>query len=329
MRLGVMMMTRGSGGSAEGLSAIGRKIEQEGFNYLALPDHVVVPADFDSRYPYSASGEWAGARSGECMDILVAATHLAAVTERVGILTSVLVVPHRPVVPTAKMLPTIDLLSGGRLTIGCGAGWLEEEFNAISAPAFAERGQVTNEYIEAFRALWCEDEPEYAGEFVNFANITFKLKPLQRPHAPIWIGAESPPALRRAAKLGDAWYPASINPRFPLDRFERIAAGVDKVRAACEEAGRDPVALDLAYFAIRPVSAKAEDDGDGGRALLTGAPADLAADLHRLKELGFEHVTLVLQTDEVSETLERIEWFAREVRPYLGDWWQAPWDGMQ
>ncbi len=318
MQIGAMMMTRGVGGDRAGMAAIAGKIEAEGFDYVALPDHVVIPRDIASRYPYSPTGEWPGAAGGETEDILIAATFLAAVTERIDILTSVLVLPHRPAVPTARMLATIDRLSGGRLRVGCGAGWMAEEFRAIGAPDFARRGKVTDEYIEAFRALWTEEEPEYHGEFVDFAGVVFAPKPAQKPHPPIWIGGESPPAMRRAARLGDAWYPASGNPRFPLHTIQQLAGGVDKVRAACEQAKRDPATLELAYFALRPVTSEARMDEAGVRALLSGEPAELAADLDRLAGLGFGQVTVFLQTADLSESLERIEWFAREVRPLLG-----------
>ena len=151
-----------------------------------------MPRDIASRYPYSESGEWAARTAGECLDQLAALAFLAACTERLRLLTSVMVVPQRHPVLTAKMLATIDVLSAGRLIVGCGVGWLKEEFEAVGAPDFAERGRVTDEYLDAFKVLWTADDPVYRGQHAQFENIMFLPKPVQKPHPPIWIGGESP-----------------------------------------------------------------------------------------------------------------------------------------
>ena len=109
--------------------------------------------------------------------------------------------------------PTIDVLSGGRLTLGIGAGWMREEFEAIDAPDFDARGTVTDEYLRAFVELWTKDVPKFDGKHVRFSNIGFQPKPVQKPYPPIWVGGESGPALRRAARFGDAWYPIGTNRR--------------------------------------------------------------------------------------------------------------------
>ena len=142
---------------------------------------------------------------------------LAAKTKTLGLVLSVMVVPHRPAVLAAKQLATIDILSGGRLTVGIGAGWMREEFEALQTEPFDERGAVTDEYIAAFKELWTSDDPRFEGKYVRFSNIDFTPKPVQRPHPPIWVGGESGPALRRTAKLGDVWYPIQANPAFPMD----------------------------------------------------------------------------------------------------------------
>jgi alkanesulfonate monooxygenase SsuD/methylene tetrahydromethanopterin reductase-like flavin-dependent oxidoreductase (luciferase family) len=123
-----------------------------------------------------------------------------------------MVVPHRPPVLTAKILATIDVLSKGRLIVGCGVGWMREEFEAIGAPPYDKRGAVSDEYIRAFKELWTSDNPTFSGKYCSFANVAFAPKPLQKPHPPIWVGGESPVALRRAGRLADAWYPIGSNP---------------------------------------------------------------------------------------------------------------------
>ena len=143
----------------EALTQIAVEGEAMGFDYLACSDHIVIPTDIQARYPYSETGEFPqGARGGR-HEQLTEIAFLAAKTSRLRLVTSVMVVPHRPAVLTAKILSTIDVLSKGRLTVGIGAGWLREEFEAIGAPPFAARGAVTDEYLQAFRELWTKDQP--------------------------------------------------------------------------------------------------------------------------------------------------------------------------
>ena len=145
------------------------------------------------------------------------------------LLTSVMVVPYRQPVLTAKLLSTIDLLSGGRAVIvGVGAGWMAEEFPPVGAPPFEARGRATDEYLRIYKELWTADAPKYEGEFTSFDNILFHPKPVQRPHPPIWVGGESKPAKRRTARYGDAWFPIGCNPRFPMDTIGRFSASLDE-----------------------------------------------------------------------------------------------------
>ena len=152
-------------------------------------DHIVVPRDIASRYPYSEGGDWAGGQFGEAMDILSMLAFLAAATSKVRLLTSVMVVPYRHPVVTAKMIATIDVLSNGRVT-GCGAGWMEEEFIAVGAPSFAERGKSTDEYLKIFREIWTKETPSYDGTYASFGNIAALPQPKQSP-LPIWIGGRA------------------------------------------------------------------------------------------------------------------------------------------
>ena len=149
--------------------------------------------------------------------MLTLAAWLAATTARIRLVLAVLVVPHRPAVLAAKQLATIDVLSGGRLTVGIGAGWLKAEFDAVVTTPFAERGAVTDEYVAAFRTLWTEKKPIIDGKYVHYDGLLLEPKPVQQPHPPIWVGGESGPSLRRAAKLGDAWYPIGTNNAHLLD----------------------------------------------------------------------------------------------------------------
>ena len=200
-----------------------------------------------------------GGQTGQCLEQLATLNFLAGCTKRVRLLTSVMVVPHRQPVLAAKMLATADILSGGRIIVGCGAGWMKEEFEAVGAPDFKERGRVTDEYIEAFKELWTKDRPRYQGRHVAFDNILFRPKPVQQPHPPVWIGGESEAAMKRAIRLGEGWYPASSNPANRLDTAERTAKAIDAFKAMAKSSGRDPKSIALAHVVLWPVNWTAED----------------------------------------------------------------------
>jgi probable F420-dependent oxidoreductase len=317
MEFGTTILTRGAAATREGCLAMAEKAESLGFAYVSVNDHVVVPGGIASRYPYSEEGRWAGSAAGECLEQLATVAFIAGATRRVRLLTSVMVVPHRQPVLAAKMLATIDVLSGGRLTVGCGAGWLAEEFAALGTPPFAERGAATDEYLQAFRTLWTEDAPRFEGRYVRFADLAFAPKPVQKPHPPLWIGGESPAALRRAARLGDGWYPASNNPRHRLDTPARLAAGIGALRREAEATGRDPATIDLAWLVLWPVAWSSQTLADGGRRPFTGSAADLAADVAAAAAAGVRHLSLTFQAADLGETLERMQRFAEEVMPLV------------
>ena len=185
MEFGFGVPSRGPLASLENLVALAQKGEELEFDIISVSDHVVVPNSIDSTYPYNESGEFVSSVSGEYMEQLTTIAYLAGVTSSIKLLTSVMVLPHRSPVLTAKMLATIDVLSKGRLIVGCGVGWMKEEFEAIGAPPFDERGAVGNEYLRVFKELWTSDSPSFDGDYCSFSDISFAPKPR----------AEAPPAL--------------------------------------------------------------------------------------------------------------------------------------
>ena len=237
MQIGCSAPTSGPLIAPDSLVRIATEAEMLGFDYVTVSDHVMIPTSIASRYPYSESGEFPSGAAAARLEQLTAATFIAAATKKLRIVTSVMVVPHRPAVLTAKILATLDYLSKGRLTLGIGAGWCEEEFVAIGAPPFAERGAVTDEFMAACRELWTADAPKFEGKYVRFKDVLFPPKPPQGA-IPIWVGGESGPALRRTARYGDAWYPIGTNPQFPMDTLTRFKAGVAKLRALTEQPAR-------------------------------------------------------------------------------------------
>ena len=288
------------------------------YDIVSVSDHIVVPKIIDSTYPYNDSGEFvdafgASSASGEYMDQLTTLSYMAGITTTIRLLTAVMVLPHRSPVVAAKMLSTIDVLSQGRLIVGCGIGWMKEEFEAIGAPPYEERGAVADEYLKVFKELWTTENPSYEGKYCSFSDITFAPKPVQLPHPPIWIGGESPPALRRAAALGDAWYPIGSNPRFQVGTFAQLTEYIERVRENMREIDRDPETMDFAYF-INWNNEYEAQVLNGERRLLTGTPDQIIEDIKKLEEMGVRHLTLNLQEDTIDATLSRMDRFAVKIR---------------
>src|SRR5438034_2289504 len=168
MQIGFNLPISGPLSCPDAVVQIAQAGEALGYDYLTLTDHIVLPNLQVPGYPYSESGEFLAEGPERRHEQLTTAAYIAAKTSRIGLVLSVMVVPHRPAVLAAKMLSTIDVLSGGRLVVGIGAGWMKEEFEAIGAPDFAQRGKVTDEYIGAFIELWTKDKPRFAGAHVRF-----------------------------------------------------------------------------------------------------------------------------------------------------------------
>jgi len=313
MQIGFSAPISGDLARPEVLTRLAVEGEAMGFGYATFSDHVVIPTDISARYPYSETGEFPQGSRGARLEQLASIAFVAAKTSRLRLLTSVMVVPHRPAVLAAKMLATIDVLSGGRLDVGIGAGWLKEEFLALGTPPFAERGAVTDEYVQAFRALWTATEPRFSGRHVRFADLVFEPKPVQQPHPPIWVGGESPAALRRTARLGDCWYPIGSNPRHPLDTLPRLSAGIERLRRLIAEAGRDPSRVALALRCSRHGTALPATADDGERRLFSGTAADLAGDLRALGGLGVTSVDFSFPGETAEAMLAAMRSFTDEV----------------
>jgi probable F420-dependent oxidoreductase len=313
MDFGIHIGTRGCLTTREALTAVATKAEAQGYATIGVADHLIVPVHTDVRYPYTADGVWPGAPTGECLDVIATLAFLAGVTHTVKLLTSVLVVPHRPAVLTAKLLTTADVLSGGRLIAGIGSGWMKEEFAALQTPPFEARGAVTDEFIAAWKSLWTDDHPSANGSHVQFDNVVFRPQNLSRPHPPIWVGGESAPALRRAAKAGDGWYPVSNNAQILLDTPAKLKEGINRLHKACEKAGRDPTALDIAYVWFKPPSWTAIKAPDGSRQCFTGDGSDMLEDAAAFAAAGVRHLIIYAQQPTIEATLDVQQRFAEDV----------------
>lgn len=316
MEFGFYVPNGGPMANPKDIETIVRRGEDMGYTLLAVPDHIIIPKAIGSRYPYSASGKFASAaEEGDCLEPLAMLAFLASCSTKARLLTSVLVIPYRHPVFTAKFIATVDVLSQGRAVLGCGAGWMEEEFTPVGAPPFDERGKVTDEYIAAFKELWTKDDPHFEGTYASFSNIFCAPKPIQKPHPPIWIGGESGPAIRRAARHGNGWFPIGCNPRHPLNTIKRLESALDKLRRSAEDIDRDPSEIDLAYWSVWPSDQTPLEIEDGTRHMLTGTTDDLITDVVAFRELGFRHLVFNFLGASVQQTLENMERFAQEVAP--------------
>ena len=324
MKYGFSIPQRGPMANRRDIGRIAKHGEALGYAYGSVPDHILVPRSIASTYPYSDSGEFPGSASGECMEQIALMAHVGAVTERLRILSSIMVIPHRHPLQVAKALATIDRLTEGRVTMGCGAGWMEEEFRALNTDPFKERGKVTDEYIRVMKNVWTEDAPEYSGDYVTYPPLYFRPGPVQKPHPPIWIGGESLAALRRTVALGDSWYPIATNPRFPLDTLARYRARIARLHELAERAGRDPASIELNYAAGSYSVDRAED---GDRRLFTGGADAMAEDIGMLTELGVKHLffSYSARTTEEKQSFtspdaycDRLDWWMAEVAAKAG-----------
>jgi probable F420-dependent oxidoreductase len=266
----------------------------------------------EAKYPYSDTGEFPGRAGGDRHEQLTCVAFVAAKTSKLRLVTSVTVVPHRPPVLTAKIISTIDVLSEGRFTWGIGVGWCREEFEAIGTEPFDERGAVTDETIAVCRELWSNENPSFSGKYAKFSNIFFQPRPVQQ-RVPIWVGGESGPAMRRTAKLGDAWYPIGTNPRNRLDTLKRFEGGIERLRKLTRDAGREPSAVGVAYrfSQFGPQVPERADNGD--RRLGSGSNAAIADDLRALRELGVIAVDFSFGGDTADAVLATMRRFREDV----------------
>ena len=313
MKFGVHFGSRGVAGDPDTLKAIAQKAEALGFEHFGMSDHVVVATDVASAYPYSASGKFYAQDTGVSLEQVTALGFVAAATNRIRLLTSVLVLPHRHPVLAAKMLATVDVLSKGRLIVGVGVGWMAEEIALLGGPPFADRAKASDEYIEAFRELWTSETPAKRGMYAAFDHLLFAPKSSQTPHAPIWVGGEAKGARRRAGQLGDGWYPVAANPRLPLDTPDLYGQALSDVRAHAEQVGRAPEEIAGALLAIYCRVGSIQEGRGGGRLAFTGSAQAIIDDIGQFQERGLQHFLIGGDGSDYQGTVDRLELFATEV----------------
>jgi probable F420-dependent oxidoreductase len=310
MRYGFYLPTRGQTASPESLETLVTRAEALGFSSVVIADHIVFPVTIKSKYPYTVSGAFPG--QGDALEQLSLMAFVAGKSRALRLISSVMILPHRNPVVTAKMLATIDVLSRGRVTVGVGVGWLREEFEALGAPDFDRRGAVSDECLRIFKALWTQDPASYRGEFYRFDSVRCLPHPVQKPHPPIWVGGHSKAALRRVARLGDGWHPVGANPAVPL-RPPELRASLDDLRRLTEAERRDFSTLTISYKA--PIYDPGQGvDGGAERRPFSGSQQAIADDIGTFAGLGVSELIFDFRSESLAESLDRMARFAPLIR---------------
>lgn len=284
MKFGLIFANVGPFGLPEHARNLARSAEACGFESLWTVEHVVVPAGYESPYPYAASGKMPGPEDAAIPDPLVWLAYVAAATERIRLATGILILPQRHPGYLAKEIATLDQLSGGRVTLGVGIGWLREEFEALGIP-FEERGARTDEICAALRTLWKPGGAQpFEGRFHRWAPLHSNPKPVQPGGPPIVVGGHSKAAARRAARVGDGWFPV---------RFDEASFGslVDELRAECARIGRDPKQIEIT----------------------TGFPKTDLDTVKRARDLGISRLVIAPPAFDPEGVRRGLETFANEV----------------
>ncbi len=255
--------------TAEYAAGFGRMVEELGFESVWPVEHIVMPAEYTTRYPYDPSGRMP-IPDAAIPDPIIWNTWVAASTSRLRLGSAMSILPqHNPVV-YAKALASLDVLSGGRVMLGVGVGWLEEEAVAVGTN-FRNRGKRTDEYIDAMRALWTQPVASYSGEHVSFQDVKSLPRPVQKGGVPLHIGGHSAAAARRAGLRGDGFLPLAAN-------MEELSSLRKIVESTAREAGRDPSTIEISYLGAASLdAAKAIEQTGATRMLIASHEPNLEA----------------------------------------------------
>lgn len=298
MHFGICLPQYGKTVSPEDLRNTVQRAEALGFHSVWVSDHVITPSHLLPRI------------GPTFYDAFVVLTYAAALTQRVKLGSTVIVVPYRNPLVVAKMVATLDVLSQGRVILGIGAGGAPDEFAALGVPP-SQRGRRTDEYLRLMIALWTQDPTTFKGRYFSFADVRFQPKPQQKPHPPIWVGGHSEAALRRVVALGEAWHPTAL-PMPVLDEKMR------ELRLLAAEAGRAHGPAVTVHQGIR----LAGDQRGGtraavfGRRLGQGTPQQLREDVQHYQEMGVSAIVCNFAAATVPELWRAMDTFAAAVMAY-------------
>ena len=289
MKFGIAVPNFGLYANREQILEISALAEELRYDSLWVSDHIVIPAS------HKVFGD-------TFHDPLVTLAYIAAVTDKLELGTSVMVLPYRNPLVLGKMVSTLDTLSRGRVILGVGTGWMEGEFEALGVN-FKERGKVTDEYIEIMKELWTSENPEYNGDYLEFSNIKFLPKPERKPHPPIWIGGESAGAMKRAVKYGDGWHPVGLTPGAFREKAEYL-----KTLLPAEKRDGFTLSLRRNIEINEGREPSADDTLRGGREKITKG-------IREYRDAGVTHLVLYILAGDYKGILNTLRVFAEEIGP--------------
>jgi probable F420-dependent oxidoreductase len=304
LKFGVHLPHIGPFSDGASMIRFARAIEELGFDSVWGSDHVIFPMSYESKYPYSETGDFPLPGAVPWVEEVTALAFVAGATSRVKLGTSILVLPYRLPVINAKTLAALDVLSGGRLILGVGAGWMKEEAEAMGMP-FDDRGARTDEHIEVLKALWTQDEASYSGKHYSVPPSRSEPRPIQKPHPPIWVGGHERAALRRAAKYGDGWHAYRLN-------ADEVAKSVSYIREQAQKLGRDAGAMTIS---VRAPIILADRSIEVPRAF-AGTNDDVKRQLQAFADVGVSYVVFEPPLMEgIDRSISVCEQFINDIAP--------------
>jgi probable F420-dependent oxidoreductase len=289
MQIGISLQNNWGVEDVQSIIQLARKAEEWGFASVWVHDHV-----FNAAHVFNRIGR------KPYYEPLTLLSYVAACTQRVGLGTSVLVLPYHNPIRLAKTAATLDVLSGGRLILGVGVGAVPQESEAMGSP-YAERGAITDEAIAILKELWTQEEPKYEGKYHRLSGMSFSPKPLQKPHIPLLIGGNSHAAIRRAVRLGNGWHPFAIS-------RETLREGIHYLRKYAQNTGRDVAEIPVSFsMPLGNPTARGDALGTDPRAIMEKIQA--------FADLGVQMLVVTGSTGNIAETLPALDMLAREVLP--------------
>jgi len=296
MKFGVALPNFGRYARKDAILKVAKTAEALGFDSLWVSDHIVMPKS------HQGFGD-------VFYEPLTTLTYMAACTDKVHLGISVIILPYRNPIVLAKMLSTLDVLSGGRVIAGVGVGWLKDEFDALGA-SYEKRAPITDECIEVLKALWTKEEPSFKGRYYRFSEIKFFPRPIQKPHPPVWVGGNSRRAIERAVNVGDGWHPVGLTP----EEMKEEVRYVNELLA-----GKGKKTSDFVISLRKNLQIKSASDNKriGDKEILRGTPDKIAEGIERYRESGVSHLVFQILSGTLEGVVETMEIFSRDIRPAL------------
>lgn len=288
MRVGLFTIFTVPSTTPDVMAAFATQGDIRGFHSIWLAEHVVLFDKITSKYPYTPDGKLFIPAEEGVLEPFTSMGYLAALTKRIRLATGVLLLPQRNPLYTAKEVSNLDYLSGGRIDLGIGIGWQREEFEALGVD-WARRGARTDEYVKILKTLWCDDVPQFKGEFHSFGPCRMDPKPVQRPHPPIYIGGESEAALERTARLGQGWHGFNHSP-------QSAGESIGKIRQYLSKHGRSAKDVDITV----------------GVPIANAATVKLD-DVKRYRDAGVDQLTIPLFASSAQEARDLVDEVAKRV----------------